>query len=333
MGLNKLNTRKQSEQVIKQHGDLWRKHAKEHSAFAPFKNLSDFQNIGVGRGLVIVANGASFEEQIDVLKEHQHSIDILCCDKTLGHLINNGITPTYCLIADAKVDYEKYMEPWKDKLNKTILFMNVTANPKWSFNGNWKDKYFFVNFDVLRSEREFQMLSGGCPNTIAAATNVSNAMLVFVTQSDNRGRRNYFGYDKIMLLGFDYSWKPDGSYYAFDKTGNGKHNYMRHVYAVNRYSEMVFTSSNLLFSAKWLENYIQIFKLPIVNCSPSGILGKARTRPLSEQLPYSFKPAHRDIVKSDLRRRDELANEMAKIENRLRTLGELHWKNYVQTTY
>lgn len=330
--LNNLNTRKQSESVLEQHGDLWRKNATIHRQFAPFKSLTDFQNSGVGRALVIVANGASFEEHIESLKEHWQSVDILCCDKTLGHLLNHGIKPTYCLIADAKVNYKLYMEPWKDQLSKTILFMNITANPEWSQNGNWREKYFFVNFDVLRSEREFSALAGGCQNQIAAATNVSNAMVVFATQSDNKQRRNFFGYDKIMLLGFDYSWKPGGSYYAFDKTGRGKYNYMRHVYAVNRNGDMIYTSANLLFSAKWLENYMQIFKLPIVNCSPDGVLGKVKTRLLAEQLPYSFRPAHRDIVKSDMKRREELVREVSKIEQRLVGLGEQHWKNYIQTT-
>lgn len=328
--MHKLNTRKQSEQVLQQQGDKWRAHAKQHAELAPHKSLDDFQNVGVGKALIIVANGYSFEKQIDVLKERHHGHDVMCCDKTLGHLLNHGIKPTYCLVADANVKYS-YMEPWKDQLNKTILFMNVTANPEWSFNGNWKDKYFFVNFDVLRSEREFMPLSK-CPNKVAAATNVSNNMVVFVTQCDNNQRRNFFGYDKIILLGFDYSWLPDGHYYAFDKTGKGKHNYMRHIYTINRHAKLVFTSSNLLFSAQWLENYLSIFKLPVVNCSPDGILGKVKTRPLAEQIPYTFKVGHRDIVKSEIRRRDELAVELRRIEHRLMGIGEQHWNNFVQTT-
>ncbi len=142
----------------------------------------------------------------------------------------------------------------------------------------------------------------------------------------------FFGYDKIILLGFDYSWMPDGSYYAFDKTGNGKHNYMRHIYTINRHGQMVFTSSNLLFSAQWLENYMKVFQLPIVNCSTDGILGKVKARPLAEQLPYKFKTVNKDIVKSDMKRRDQLAAEIHKIERRLMGIGEAHWNNFVQTT-
>jgi len=331
MGLNKLNTKKQSENAYQQHCEIWRKHAKAHAIMAPFKPMSDFSNIGVGKALVIVANGASFELQLETLRKYQEGHDIMCCDKTLGHLIENGIKPTYCLVADAKVDYEKYMKPWEDQLDQTTLFINVCANTQWSFNGNWKDKYFFVNFDVIRSEVEFMQLSG-CRNKIPAATNVSNAMLVFVTQSDNTARRNYFGYDKIMLLGFDYSWMPEGNYYSFDKNAKGKHNYMRHIYASNRHGDMVFTSANLLFSAQWLENYLHIFKLPVVNCSPQGILGKVQARPLADQMPYKYKPEHKTIVKSDIKRREVLLKELGVIDNRLRKIGDQHWQNFVQTT-
>lgn len=326
-----LDTVNQSKAAYAQNAYLWRKHSIEHKRLGPFKSLSDFANIGVGRALIIVANGASFEENIEVLKANHHGHDIMCCDKTLGHLINHGIKPHYCLVADAKVNYEKYMEPWKDKLDQTILFQNVTANPQWAFNGNWRDKYFFVNFDVLRSEVEFMGLSG-CQNKIPAGTNVSNAMVVFVTQSDNTARRNYFGYDKIALLGFDYSWKPDGSYYAFDKNGNGKHNYMRHVYAANRNGELVFTSSNLLFSAQWLEQYLSIFQLPVVNCSTEGLLGKIAARPLEKQIPYSFQPQDRAIVISDMKRREKLMREVREIESRMHKIGDDHWKSFIQTT-
>lgn len=326
-----LDTVNQSKQAYSQHKEYWRKHAVQHKQMAPFKPLSDFHNIGVGRALIIVANGASFEEQLETLKAYHRGHDIMCCDKTLGHLLDAGIKPHYCLVADAKVDYERYMEPWKDKLNETILFMNVTGNPKWSFNGNWRDKYFFVNYDVIRSEREFMSLSG-CPNKIPAATNVSNAMVVFVTQSDNTGRRNVFGYDKIMLVGYDFSWKPDGSYYSFDPNARGKHNYMRHIYAANRNGDMVFTSSNLLFSAQWLEQYLSIFQLPVVNCSPEGLLGKVRARPLKDQIPYSYQPDDRSIVLSDLSRREKLMREVREIETRMKRIGDDHWKNFVQTT-
>jgi len=332
MAKKELDVLAQSKAAYNQWKEIWRKHASEHARFAPFKPLSNFMNTGIGRALICVANGYSLEREIETLKQHKNDHDVMCCDKSLGLLLEHGIKPKFCIVCDANVDYEKYMKPWEDQLDETVLCINVCGNTKWSFNGNWKDKYFFVNFDVLETENEFSKISG-CQNQIPAATNVSGAMVVFVTQSDNTGRRNYFGYDKILLLGFDYSWKPDGSYYAFDKTANGKHNYMRHMHLVNRNGDLVFTSSNLFFSAQWLEKYMQVFNLPIVNCSMDGILGKVPAKPLSSQLPYNFRREDQGLVADQSRRRAELKKELADIEGRIVKIGEDHWKSFVLSTH
>lgn len=328
--IDETAVREQSKAAYGQHKEIWRKHASQHSQKAPFKNMADFMNVGVGKACLLVANGFSFEENIEDIKQAGPDVDILCCDKTLGHLLDNGITPTYVLVCDAKVNYEKYMEPWKDQLQDTILFMNVCANPKWSFNGNWKDQYFFVNHDVIQSEREFCHLSQ-CPNTIPAATNVSNAMVVFITQSDNTGRKNFFGYDKILLIGFDYSWRFGKSYYAFDETGNGKSQYMRHTYCTTLSGSPAYTSGNLLFSAQWLDKYIGSFQLPVVQCTKESILSARHHSPLKSQLSYSYRPEDGVEVRKILRRRDELAAELHKIEKRVTKIGADHYFHYLKT--
>jgi len=131
MGLTPDSIVQQSKNAYNQWKDLWRENAKISAGFAPHKPMKDFLNIGVGKACLVVANGYSFERNIDVIRENQEHIDILCCDKTLGHLLDNGIKPTYCLVCDAMVDYEKYMEKWQDQLEDTILFINVCANQKW----------------------------------------------------------------------------------------------------------------------------------------------------------------------------------------------------------
>src|SRR3990167_1437308 len=282
--------RKQSESAYKQWAVQWREQAKTHSKY-PMKSWEEFHNAGIGRAVVAAANGYSLEKEMPTLIENKDRVDILCCDKSLGHLIKNGIRPTYCMVCDANVDYEKYLKPYENELQDTILFMNVCGNPKWTENGNWKDRIFFVNMDVLGSEKEFMALSG-CKNVMPAGTNVSNAMIVLLTQCDNEvGRKNFFGYDKILLVGFDYSWEVElyavsnregdevglfksmneaceyiansedkkdlfiemrgGSYYAYDRDGGGKANYMRHVYTRNFAGKYCCTSTNLAFSAVW----------------------------------------------------------------------------------
>ena len=45
--------------------------------------------------------------------------------------------------------------------------------------------------------------------------------------------------------GFDYSWKHDGKYYAFDEDAGGKRYYMRHVYGISGSGKLIYTSNNL----------------------------------------------------------------------------------------
>lgn len=322
MKLTSDQIKQQSLRAYGQWKEIWREHAKVHSQYE-MKSLEDFQNIGIGKAAVCVANGYSLELEIDVLKQYQDNVDILCCDKSLGHLLDHGITPTYCIVCDAKVSYEKYLEPWKDKLGDTILFQNISANPKWA-EPKWKDRYFFGNKDVLGSEKEFMGLSG-CPNSVPAGTNVSNALVVFLTQSDNTGRRNFFGYDKILLLGFDYSWRSDGNYYAFDKYGNGKYNYMRHMFIRNNKNQLCFTSNNLAFSAKWLEEYISTFKLPVIQCSSETVLPLKMSGKLEKHIQYNFKrdDQTRTVVLTKLR--NEIINKKLEIDKVLFNIGKEHY--------
>lgn len=322
--------RKQSEAVIRQFGEKWEKHAKENAKYAK-KSIECFRDCGVGRAVLCIANGYSFEHELETIKKYQDNVDILCCDKTLGPLLDHGITPTFCVVADANVSYEKYMEKWKDKLDKTILFMNVCANPKWAQNGNWKDMYFTVNKDVLGSEKKFGELSG-CPNGIAAATNVSGAMVVLLTQSDENGRQNFFGYDKILLIGFDYSWSDKESYYAFDKYGGGKAHYMRHQLTVREDGEFCYSSGNLLFSAKWLAKYITTFNLPVIQCTKKTILSTSRKSTLEKQMQYMFDPEDAKVKNTLNNLLTQARNQMFLISRELDRINRKHDLKFLETT-
>jgi len=189
----------QSNAAYDQWKEQWRENAKIHSQYK-MKDIFDLQATGIGKAALACANGYSLEENMETIKKYADNVDIICCDKSLGHLIDNGVNPKYCIICDANVNYEKYLKPYEGKLQDTIALINVCANTKWSENGNWKDKYFFVNRDVIKSEVEFSNISG-CKNFIPAGTNVSNAMIIMLTQSTNEQRLNFFGYDKILLIG------------------------------------------------------------------------------------------------------------------------------------
>jgi hypothetical protein len=314
--------RKQSESAYNQWAAQWREHAKIHSKYAQ-KSWRDFENIGIGKAVLCAANGASLELEMPTIQAKAKNVDIMACDKSLGHLIRAGVRPTYVLVCDANVDYEKYLKPYEKELQDTVLFINVCANPLWSANGNWKDIYFFTNQDILGSEKEFNQISG-CVNTMPAGTNVSNAMIVLLTQSDNTGRRNYFGYDKILLVGYDYSWTPLGSYYAYDKDGGGKHSYMRHVYTRNIAGDYAFTSSNLAFSAMWLNKYVDAFRLPVIQCSKQSVFLTRTLGVLSEQMDYAFRREDSDRVREMTARLHAIQSEKHTLLGTLRQIATDH---------
>ena len=321
--------RQQSENAYNQWCKQWREHAIIHSKI-PQKSFADFVAKGIGRAILCVANGRSFEEQIETIKENKNKVDILCCDKTLGHLLDDGIEPTYCMVCDANVDYKKYLEPYMEKLSKTTLFMNVCGNPDWTKNGNWKDIYFFVNKDIILSEIEFSSLSG-CQNFIPAGTNVSNQMIVLLTQCDEHGTKNYFGYDKILLIGYDYCWRDD-KYYAFDNDGGGKNNYMRHVYAIDEAGNYCYTSGNLYFSKEWVEKYVKVYGCPVVQCTKNTIFAGNRIGDLGKQMNYNFQIEDSEKVREFIKIKDNLLRNLGQIDISLGKIARDHYNSFLATT-
>ncbi len=324
--MQKDSTVEQSKAAYKQWAPQWRKHSKINSQY-PMKSMAEFESSGVGRAVLCVANGYSLEENIETIRKNQHNVDIMACDKTMGSLIDHGIIPKYVMVCDANVSYEKYMKPWENQLQDTILFNNICGSVDWPANGNWKDKIFFVNCDVLGAEKEFIQISG-CQNKIPAGTNVSNAMVCLLSQSDNDGRQNFFGYDKILLIGYDYSWRFGKNYYAFNKDGGGKHNYMRHMYLQTADGEFAYTSGNLAFSAQWFETYVRSFNLPVVNCTKKSILS-LKTGDLEEQMQYRFQEDDAPLVKNAVNRIREIEIEKKKILKVLTGIERDHSRSFM----
>jgi len=329
MSLSEQQIREQSIQCYTQWADQWREQAKYHGERFEMKHFNDLHQIGVGRAALCIANGYSFEENIETIKKYHHNVDIVACDKTVGHCLDNGITPQYVILCDANVSYDKYLDKWKDQLSETVLIANVCASKKWATCGNWKDVYFFVNQDVLKSEAEFMAISG-CENSIVAGTNVSNAMVIILTQSNNDGARNFMGYDKILLTGFDYSWFDH--YYAFDHDGGGKRNYMRNVYLCTLGGDFAFTSPNLMFSAKWFEQYIKAFRVPVVQCTKNSLVAGLKQGDLAEQMQYEYQPEDSQFVRDKVKLRDELECKLAEVNERLHSIAFDHQLSFQRTT-
>ena len=266
MVLSEKEVYEQSMSAMAQWEELWRKNAIRNGEL--FKNnpisQSDIVHTGAGRNLVCIANGSSLKKQMKTLKENinEHT-DIACVDKVAGLLIKEGVKPNFVIIADASVSYEEWCQPWIEETQDIILMCNVLANPKWP--ENWKGPViFYVNKDNIQSEKIFMELSG-VREVIPASSNVGNTVIVIAVQ--------ILGYDKYMLLGYDYCWHDDEPYYATNDSD--KRYWMKHLAAIDNTGRLVNTSQNLLFSAKWLTDFhsavCREMKLNIVNCSVQGM--------------------------------------------------------------
>jgi hypothetical protein len=207
----------------------------------------------------------------------------MCCDKAFGKLLDNGIKADYVMLADANIDYDTWLAPYIWQTEGVKLISTVYANPQWT--SKWRgDVTFYMNKDAIGTERNFLPTWGDNMRIIPASSNVSNAMVVFMLGCDDNSRINYAGYQHYFLTGFDYSWQTDGNYYAFCNPADKRH-YMNHRTFLDCYKNICHTSENLIFSAKWLMQYIETFKIPVMNCSGRGLLEISSRGELSAILP------------------------------------------------
>lgn len=260
---------KQSQAVFDQFAESkWIPNAKVNACLV--KEPADvLRNSGIGKVLLLIASGASLEAHIDTIIKFRDRVDIVVNDKMFGPLFEHGVKANFCMLCDASIPF-KYLEPYVNETKEVTLISTCYGNTEWT--QAWKGRrLFYVNRDAIFSERIFMPMMPPGTRSIPAGSNVSNAMLVFFTGSDNQQNINWSGYDSFLLVGYDYSWRVGGNYYAWANP-EPKRYYMAHRTLLDYNGEIVKTSENLYFSAKWLFSYITSFGLPIVNCSGRGLL-------------------------------------------------------------
>ncbi|MDD5459830.1 MAG: DUF115 domain-containing protein, partial [Phycisphaerae bacterium] len=264
--LSEEDVRLQSLAAIAQSGDKWRKHAKLNGEIYK-RNKQTYHDLfskEYGRQVIVCGMGKSLEDKIPELQQYANRVDILCCDKAFKILMDHGIKPKYVFLADANISYDEWIANAIYASDGVTLIMSICANPEWA--RNWKGPiYFFVNKDNIKSEDIFIKISG-CPDIIPASSNVGNTAVVYATQ--------ILGYREVLLVGYDFSWEPDGNYYAF--ADKDKRFWMRHFQLTDINGGLAFTSGNLMFSCRWLQDYyygpLSVAGVRMFNCSGRGIL-------------------------------------------------------------
>lgn len=267
--LNWADVKKQSEQVYGQFGESkWIPYAKENNKLER-KNTDNLKNIGIGKYLLLCGMGESLEENIDVIKKYRDRFDIVTCDKGFVPLYDRGIVADYVMVCDCNILFN-HIEKHIDKTENTKLL--ATPYASLEYTRQWRgERYFFINQDSIQTEKKFIDIMGDDVRVIPAGSNVSNGMMIFFTGSDEYQNINWGGYEKYIMVGYDYSWRANGNYYAWSNPKPKRH-YMHHRTMLDCNGDIVFTSENLWFSAKWAYSYITTFHLPVVNCSGRGVL-------------------------------------------------------------
>lgn len=306
--LSHSDVKRQSENVFRQFGEKWMRYSQINSRLPNRADPNDLRNCGLGKFAVLAAMGASLEEHIPILKKYRDRFDLITCDKGFTVLMEQGIKPDYVQLCDCNIPY-RWMEPWVKDTEGVKLLATCYANIEWTTR--WKGPiYFYTNKDALDTQRKFTPILGNPesvedvsleraiqsawgPNVrvIPAGSNVSNAMLIFMAGVDEHSQVNWAGYEHYFLTGYDYSWRPNGkdvtcktgNYYAFENPTPKRH-YMSHRTMLDINGDIINTSENLLFSAKWLYSYLTSFNLPVTNCSGRGILEVPRRGDLQSML-------------------------------------------------
>lgn len=311
--LNYSDVKGQSEAVFKQFGEsVWIPNAKENAKLE-HRPIEELHSIGLGRCIVIAAMGESTEEQVDVIRAKRDKFHLAVNDKLFGYFIDRGIVPDFVMISDANIPF-RWLEKHVEATKNVRLIATPYANTQWT--KAWLGpRYFYINMDIIRSERYFFDMF---PDTriIPASSNVSNSMVCFFVGTVAGPPENWGGYEKYLLVGFDYSWRPSpeavgldltgiktGKYYAFEDP-KPKRFYMNHrtVHDIN--GDWCHTSENLYFSAKWMWSYTTGFGLPLVNCSGRGLLNIPLKGVLSKELEsVNIEPS---VVKAVRKSFDEL---------------------------
>jgi len=209
--------------------------------------------------------GASLESALPILLAND--CEIACVDKAFGPLVARGLASKirFVFLADANVKFDWARDAIPHSEGVT-LFANVCANPEWI--NAWKGPVVLtVNKDNIQSEKIFSELSG-VREMVPAASNVGNTMVVISALT--------FGYDRHLLIGMDYCWRPDGNYYAWTQTDK-RFWQKRMVMLDPRGPGFLYGSPNMKFSAQWLEDFIKRVipktnPAPIIDCS-HGMLG------------------------------------------------------------
>jgi len=188
--------------------------------------------------------------------------------------------PTLVIFKNGKPEQTMVGVQPKEVFKKTILIANVYCNPgwpsAWARNDSKERILWYLNKDNIActpnnkwGTAEYFAPIANYYEVIEAGSNVGNSLVIF--------SRKIFGCRTSYLFAYDYCW-GHGEYYGVETPAK---RYLVPSYnVVDNNNDLVFTTTNMEFSAGWLDQYIvhakQSYGVDIFNLTGRGILKQGK---------------------------------------------------------
>ena len=232
--------------------------------------LIRFGNVFKGKSAVIVGVGPSLNDHIELLREHQDEIVIVCCDAAIPVLTDNGIMPHVVVVADPS---NRQIPNFKDRdcsgfltVIPTVVHPMVLDEVRKSCKTAW--------YNIMQDGSNLCMLIpsvvGQKGGLIPGVLTTGMAMQVAM----------FMGCWPITFIGHDLGWYDVNGPGYVDGVDPNKVSWQRDhkilggdsliVEDVN--GRLVTTEINFFTFVGWVNRYLDHEKLKIYNSSECGIL-------------------------------------------------------------
>jgi len=256
--------------------ERWEKHARKN--YGLFKKTGwacpVLQDVDKDKTAVIIGSSPAVGKQVEELKELQHDPDFVLCSlsSNLKWLLNNGITPKYCIIVDADVSTGEDLGAIDMELTKNITLIAVTVCYPGTLH-MWKGPLYFLALvtDEKRvkkiHKKMYKNVNGNGQEfpTLMGQFNIMTAFAYAV-----------LGCQIIIFVGNELSYQTKGSTYYVGRTDERDED--RKGVQGDIYGNLVETNHNLMALKISLERFLGILAGAgwFFNCTEAGIFGVSK---------------------------------------------------------
>lgn len=263
---------------------LWISHAKANKrrVFEDGWAASELLDLGTDKAAVIIGAAPSVRSQVGYLRDLQSNGNYLLYSVSSGlrFLLDNGITPHYCMVMDADPGIARFFEGIDERAKDVILIASVCTDPKIIEKWPGKVKWITVYTSIEALNRKFQKYYrpvNGCGIMFPALCSQYNTAVVSAYRVS--------GCRVLIFVGNDLSFpdEKDSRYYV--DRDDLKDEWKRFPHP-DIYGNKVFTTYNFLTLKMAIEDYLQRLFVECVsmegrvpwffNATGSGIFGVSK---------------------------------------------------------